>query len=136
MIYDEHLRAFISSRMQELAPERVAIKAALSELHVDAWVFEDDAGSRSQAIQQTYKQEIDRADLYVGLFWRDYGDYTIDEFNYATERNKDCLIYEKRDGVDDNRDPKLQAFLDRIGKVELEIDVTRLAMAMALKCRE
>ena len=117
MIYDR-LRVFVSSRMQELAPERAAIKAALNELNIDGWVFEEDAGARPQGIQQTYKQELDAADLYIGLFWRDYGDYTIDEFNYATERNKDRLIYEKRADIDGQRDPKLQAFLDQIGKVE------------------
>lgn len=117
MIY-ERLRVFVSSRMQELAPERAAMKTALSELNIDGWVFEENAGARPQEIQQTYKEEIDSADLYIGLFWRDYGDYTIDEFNYATERNKDRLIYEKRADIDGQRDPKLQAFLDQIGKVE------------------
>jgi len=109
--------------MQELAPERETIKAALNELHIDSWVFEKDAGARSQAIQETYKQEIDGADLYIGLFWRDYGGYTIDEFNYATKRNKDRLIYEKRAGIDDKGDPALQAFLERIGEVETGLTV-------------
>ena len=117
MIY-ERLRVFVSSRMQELAPERAAIKGALDELNIDGWVFEEDAGARPQGIQQTYKEEVDSADLYIGLFWRDFGDYTIDEFNYATERNKDRLIYEKRADIDGKRDAKLQAFLDQIGKVE------------------
>ena len=92
MIY-ERLRVFVSSRMQELAPERTAMRAALSELNIDGWVFEEDAGARAQGIQQTYKEEINGADLYIGLFWRGYGDYTIDEFSYATEQNKDRLIY-------------------------------------------
>jgi hypothetical protein len=122
MIY-ERLRVFVSSRMQELAPERGVIRSALGELHIDGWVFEEDAGARPQAIQQTYKQEIDAADLYIGLFWRGYGDYTIDEFNYATEKNKDRLIYEKRDGIEGERDPRLQVFLDRIGKVESGLTV-------------
>ena len=122
MIY-ERLRVFVSSRMQELAPERAAIRSALSELRMDGWVFEEDAGARPRAIQQTYKQEIDAADLYVGVFWRGYGDYTIDEFNYATETNKDRLIYEKRSGIEDQRDPRLQAFLDQIGKVESGLTV-------------
>jgi eukaryotic-like serine/threonine-protein kinase len=119
----ERLRIFVSSRMQELAPERAAIRVALTQLNMDGWIFEMDAGARPQGIQQTYKREIDDADLYVGLFWRDYGDYTIDEFTYANEKHKDCLIYEKRAGIDDQRDPKLQAFLDQIGKVETGLTV-------------
>jgi len=117
MIY-ERLRVFVSSRMLELAPERAAIKAALDELNIDGWLFEEDAGARAQTIQQSYKEEIDSADVYVGLFWRGFGNYTIDEFDYATERNKDRLIYEKRADIDTHRDPKLQAFLDKIGRVE------------------
>ncbi|MGZ8230985.1 MAG: DUF4062 domain-containing protein, partial [Burkholderiales bacterium] len=122
MIYDR-LRVFVSSSMQELAPERAAIRSALSELHMEGWVFEEDAGARAQTIQQTYKQEIDNADLYVGLFWRGYGDYTIDEFNYAREKQKDRLIYEKRSGIDGHRDARLQAFLDQIGKVDSGLTV-------------
>jgi Domain of unknown function (DUF4062) len=119
----ERLRIFVSSRMQELAPERAAIRVALTQLNMDGWIFEMDAGARPQGIQQTYKREIDDADLYVGVFWRDYGDYTIDEFTYANEKHKDCLIYEKRAGIEDQRDPKLQAFLNQIGKVETGLTV-------------
>ncbi|SDN00380.1 DUF4062 domain-containing protein [Kriegella aquimaris] len=119
----ERLRIFVSSSMEELAEERAVLKSALSELNIDAWIFEKDAGAQSQTIQQVYKKEIDRSDLYIGLFWRNYGDYTNDEFEYATEKNKDCLIYEKREGIDGKRDPKLQAFLDPMGKVESGLTV-------------
>src|SRR6266496_1536559 len=72
------LQVFVSSKMQELAPEREAIKSALSDLHVDAFVFEADAGARPGTIRQTYLQELDDSDLYIGLFWKSYGEYTID----------------------------------------------------------
>ena len=119
----ERLRIFISSRIQELAPERVAIRAALDQLNLDGWIFEMDAGARPQGIQRTYRQEINNSDLYIGVFWRDYGAYTVDEFNYAKEKNKDCLVYEKRKDIDGQRDPNLQEFLDQIGKVETGITV-------------
>ena len=118
------LRAFVSSRMQELAPERRTIKAALDELKIDAWVFESDAGARPQAIQQTYFEEVAAADLYIGLFWLGHGIYTVEEYEHAQKLGKDCLIYEKRIDVG-RRDPKLQAFLDRIGKVETGLTIRR-----------
>jgi len=68
------LQIFVSSKMEELAAERLAIKAALVELLVAGWGFEDDAGARAQSIQQTYRKEIETADLYVGVFWRGYGE--------------------------------------------------------------
>ena len=46
MIFDR-LRVFVSSSMQELGPERRAVKAALDALKIDAWVFEEDAGDRN-----------------------------------------------------------------------------------------
>jgi len=117
------LQVFISSKMEELAPERAAIKSALAELNVDAWVFETDAGARPGTIRQTYLKELDGADLYIGLFWKGYGDYTIEEFESARSRGKDCLVYEKREAIEGARDPQLQAFLERVGKVETGLTV-------------
>jgi hypothetical protein len=112
------LRVFVSSKMQELAPERLAIKSALEELKVDGWVFEEDAGARPQTIQQTYKEEVEKADLYIGLFWRGYGDHTIEEYEQARRLGKDCLIYEKRADVVGQRDARLEGFLKELGDVE------------------
>src|SRR5262249_19732711 len=114
----QRLRVFISSKMQELAPERQAVKAALDAMKVDAWVFEQDAGARPVSIQQAFLQEGEAVDLYIGLFWKGYGDYTVEEYEHARELGKDCLIYEKRAALNGQRDPRLQAFLDRIGNVE------------------
>src|SRR3984893_12071478 len=122
MLY-ERLRIFISSSMEELAPERIAIRTTLSQLNLDGWIFEMDAGARPQGIQQTYRQQIDDSDLYIGILWRKCGEYTIDEFEYAKGKHKDCLIYEKRTDIEGQRDQKLQEFLAEIGKVEGEITV-------------
>ena len=119
------LQVFVSSKMQELAPEREAIKSALRELHIDAFVFESDAGARPGTIRQTYLQELDDSDLYIGLFWNNYGEYTIDEFESARAANKDCLIYEKREAIQGVRDPALQTFLDRLEKVETGLTMHR-----------
>jgi len=116
------LLAFVSSRMQELASERQAVKSELDKLHVDAWVFEADAGARSQTIQETYLKEIESADFYIGIFWKGYGDYTIEEYEHAVKLGKSCLIYEKRSALE-GRDSRLQAFLDRIGRVETGLTI-------------
>jgi eukaryotic-like serine/threonine-protein kinase len=117
------LRVFVSSKMQELAPERQALKLALDDLKVDAWVFEQDAGARPESIQKAFLDEVEAADLYVGLFWTGYGDYTIEEYEHARKLGKDCLIYEKRADLDGERDPRLQAFLDRVGNVETGLTI-------------
>src|SRR5262245_55891776 len=114
----QRLCVFVSSKMQELAAEPRAVKEALDVLRVDAWVFEEDAGARPVSIEKAFLEEVKRADLYVGLFWRGYGDYTIEEFNYARSNGKDCLIYEKRADLNGQRDPRLQEFLDRLADVK------------------
>ena len=79
----DRLQVFVSSRMEELALERAVIKAALDELCIDAWVFEQDAGSSPRSIEETFLREVGTADLYIGLFWKTYGAYTIEEFEHA-----------------------------------------------------
>jgi tetratricopeptide (TPR) repeat protein len=120
---NRRLRAFISSKMEELAHERKTIRAALAELRIDAFVFETDAGARPYSIQQTYLEELEAANLYVGVFWKGYGKYTIEEYEHAQTLGMDCLIYEKRGEVGSGRDPELQAFLDRIGQVETGLTI-------------
>src|SRR5215471_4990565 len=119
----QRLRVFVSSKMQELAPERQVLKAALDALKVDAWVFEQDAGARPESIEKAFLEEVEEADLYIGLFWREYGDYTIEEYEHARKLGKDCLIYEKRAALNGQRDPRLQTFLDRLGNVETGLTI-------------
>jgi tetratricopeptide (TPR) repeat protein len=116
-MYNRRLRVFVSSRMLELAPERRAIGAALDFIKVDAWIFEKDAGARPDPIQATYTEELDNADLYLGVFWKGYGRYTADEYDRACSTKKDRLVYIKAaDGGP--RDPQLDTFLKPIVDVE------------------
>jgi len=84
--------------MEELAPERSAIKAALEELEIDGWLFDKDAGARPQTIQQTFLEEVGRSDLYIGLFWRGYGDYTIEQ-KYIDAANSNLNTINNDDGT-------------------------------------
>ena len=111
------LRVFVSSSMSELSPEREFIKSALQEQQIDAWVYEEDAGARPGSIRSTFLEEVQHADVYLGIFWNKYGEYTIDEYEHAIASGKDCLIYEKRTDIE-QRDPRLTSFLERINKVE------------------
>ena len=92
---------------------------------VDAWVFEADAGARPVSIEKAFLEEVETAELYIGLFWNGYGDYTIEEYEHARKLGKDCLIYEKRAEIDGQRDPRLQFFLDQLGDVKSGLTVNR-----------
>jgi hypothetical protein len=129
------LQIFIGSKMQKRAPERAAVKAALAELHADVFVSETDAGARPGSIRGTYPMELDASDLYMGIFWKGYGEYTVEEFEHARARGKDCLVYEKREEPSlGGREPALRGFLDRIGEVESGLTIRRFP-GRARTCR-
>lgn len=118
------LRAFISSKMHELAHEREAIARALAAAGVQTFLFERDAGARPQSIQETFLEEVEAADLYVGIFGAGYGPYTIEEFEHAQTLGMESFIYERVD-ASVGRDPELQAFLDRIANVTTGLTIGR-----------
>src|SRR5262245_53430560 len=113
------LGVFVSSAMQELKAERQIIKAALEELKIDAWVYESDAGARDQNTRATYLQELRAANLYVGVFWKRYGPYTIDEYRQAQVLQKPRLIFVK-EAAEEERDQELRAFLTQVTAVEAD----------------
>ena len=116
------LSLFVSSRMAELKAERQAAKDALAMLGIRAWVWEDHAGSRPESIQQTYLKEVERSHIYLGLFWKGYGKYPIEEYEHALTHKKPCFIYEKRSELE-ARDEELQNFLDQISRVETGLTI-------------
>src|SRR6266568_630793 len=119
MTTTQPLSLFISSKMAELAEERQAVQRALKNYNMYGWLFEKDAGARPESIQQTYLEEVASCDMYLGLFWQGYGQYTIEEFEKARALHKPCLVYEKQvDQVDmEQRDPQLTTFLRSIQQV-------------------
>ena len=94
------LKVFVSSKMAELAKERIETRAAIARVKTDAIVFERNAGSRPTTIQETYLKELDNSDLYLGIFWNGYGEYTVEELEHAREQDKDLLIFEKRTDIE------------------------------------
>ncbi len=112
---------FVSSSMQELKDERAAIRDLAASLNYGgiqfhAWVFEDDAPADHRSIQQVYLDALKESNLYIGVFWNRYGEWTIDEFNYATEWGIDRHVYVK-DVAAHQRDPRLVDFLAQQGNV-------------------
>ncbi len=118
-------RIFISSKMHELASERAAINELLPTLGQDIfklspWRFEGDAPASDKSIRQIYLEALQNSALYIGLFWNEFGEWTVDEFERATEWGIERHIYVKN--VDpERRDLRLQAFLDKQSDVRFGI---------------
>lgn len=116
---------FISSVQKELADERRALKDYIQRdpllgRFFDVFLFEDLAASGRRA-DQVYLDEVDRCDVYVGLFGNDYGyedaagvSPTEREFDRATAAGKERLVFVKG-GDDSARHPKMRTLLRKAG---------------------
>ncbi|MBZ0318833.1 MAG: tetratricopeptide repeat protein [Anaerolineae bacterium] len=121
------LNVFISSRMMELKAEREALNDLLPRLstplyQVRAWVFEDTADASNRTIREIYLDGLRHCALYLGIFAQTYGEWTIDEFHYATRWGMDRHIYVRNTAEDaQSREARLQEFLDQHTGVETGI---------------
>ena len=120
------MKIFVSSVQTELAAERRAVKSfiesdPLLRRFFTVFLFEDIPASdrRTDAV---YIDEVDRCDVYLGIFGADYGfedaegiSPTEREFDRATEVGKNRLIFVK--GSDDqNRKPKMRSLIRKAGQ--------------------
>ena len=117
------LRIFISSVQREFEEERAALRDylrgdPLMRRFFEAFLFED-VPATDRRPDDVYLDEIERCDVYVGLFGREYGSEDADglspterEFDRAGAVGKHRLVFVK--GTDgDTRHPKMQALVDR-----------------------
>jgi len=111
---------FLSSVQKEFQAERRALKAfvhgdPLLSQFFEVFLFEDISASGQRA-DHVYLAEVDRCDLYLGLFGQDYGyedaadiSPTEREFDRATASGKDRCIFVI--GPNATRHPKMQTLV-------------------------
>src|SRR5690242_5925799 len=68
---DQRVRVFISSTLDELAPERAAAREAITQLHLTPIFFE--SGARPYPPRELYRPYLAQSDIFVGLYWQRYG---------------------------------------------------------------
>ena len=121
------LKIFISSVQNEFTDIRRDLKAFLTgdaflrRFISDVFLFEE-LPAKDQRTDQIYLKEVERCDIYLGIFGYEYGfetesgiSPTEQEFNHATEKGKTRLIYIW--GIDDKkRHPKMQNLVKKISK--------------------
>jgi ATP-dependent DNA helicase RecG len=134
------LKIFISSVQKEFQQIRLDLKAFLlgdAVLHrfiSEVFLFED-IPAKDRRADQVYLEEVERCDIYLGIFGHEYGNEdeegispTEREYNHATKRRKTRLVYvwgsdEKR------RAPKMRKL---VGKVSGELIRRRVEDVSAL----
>ena len=68
---DQRLRVFVSSTLQELAPERQAVRGAVTRLRLVPVMFE--LGARPHPPRQVYRSYLAQSQVFVGVYWQSYG---------------------------------------------------------------
>jgi hypothetical protein len=117
------LEIFVSSSMKEFRAERAMLRDLIPTLNqgvvrLKPWIYEDDAYASDESIQQLYRRYLQESELYIGIFGKKYGEYTIDEFNVATDWGLTRHIYVQVLTEGEEREPELKDFLEKIGTVK------------------
>ncbi len=117
------IRIFISSVQREFTSERRLLcdyvhNDPLMRRFFEVFLFEDVPASDRRP-DDVYLDEVERCEIYVGLFGIDYGAEDVDgvspterEFDRATEKDKHRLIFLK-DSAGRERHPKMHALIDK-----------------------
>lgn len=113
---DQRIRVFVSSTLQELAPERQAARQAIESLRLTPVMFEE--GARPHPPRDLYRAYLAQSDVFIGLYWERYGwvapeeevSGLEDEYRLSGDRPK--LIYIKKPAPE--REERLTALIDRI----------------------
>ena len=113
---DQRLRVFVSSTLKELETERRAARAAIESLRLAPVMFE--LGARPHPPQQLYRAYLEQSDVFVGIYWQNYGwvapgdeiSGLEDEYRLAP-RHMPKLIYLKQPA---EREERLGELLARI----------------------
>lgn len=117
------IRIFVSSVQREFAGERAALRdhvlndPALRRFF-QVFLFED-APANDRRPDELYLAEVERSDIYVGLFGNEYGSEdeeglspTEREFMHATTLGKHRLVF-LRDAGESVRHPKMESLIGR-----------------------
>ncbi|MET0933326.1 MAG: DUF4062 domain-containing protein [Mycetocola sp.] len=113
---DQRLRVFVSSTLRELEPERRAARGAIETLRLAPVMFE--LGARPHPPRDLYRAYLEQSDVFVGLYWQQYGWIAPDEAVSGLEdeyrlapREMPKLIYLKQPA---DRHERLDGLIARI----------------------
>jgi predicted ATPase len=116
---DQRVRVFVSSTLQELAPERAIAREAIARLRLTPVLFE--LGARPHPPRDLYRAYLAQSDVFLGIYWQRYGwvapgmDVSGLEDEYHLAADKPKLMYVKAPAP--QRESGLQTLLDQIRTV-------------------
>jgi tetratricopeptide (TPR) repeat protein len=111
------LRIFVGSTWLDLQPERAAVEKALQRMQTTKFNGMEYFGSRDDTTRAASLKEVERSQLYVGIFGGRYGSsITEDEYRSARELGLQCFIYFKDESTitQVDEEPEKQAKLQAL----------------------
>jgi hypothetical protein len=119
---DQRLRVFVSSTLEELAPERAAAREAIESLRLTPVMFE--LGARPHPPRSLYAEYLAQSHVFVGIYGDSYGWVAPDseisglEEEFRLAENMPRLLYVKRSApARDERLGRLIADIEAEGEV-------------------
>ena len=116
LTHDRRVRVFVSSTLEELAPERRAARAAIKRLRLTPVMFE--LGARPHPPRQLYRSYLAQSDVFIGIYGEKYGWVAPDsnisglEDEYQLSGDIPKLMYVKTPAP--GREPRLTAMIEHI----------------------
>jgi hypothetical protein len=113
---DQRPRVFVSSTLQELAPERAAARAAVERLRLIPVLFE--LGARPHAARALYRAYLEQSHVFVAVYFERYGWVAPGETTsgledeYRLSGGLPRLVYLKSPAP--HRESRLQELLDTV----------------------
>ena len=113
---DQRVRVFVSSTLEELAPERLAVRRAIEQLHLTPVMFE--LGARPHPPRELYRAYLAQSHIFVGIYWERYGWVAPDESvsgledEYVLSAGTPRLLYLKTPAPD--REQRLSELIRRM----------------------
>lgn len=111
-------RVFISSREQELEPEREMAEMTVEAMGIPAIRFEIDLVPQPTAPRTAYLDGVDSADLFVLILWQQSSPAIVQEYTRAQRRGKHILCLQKnlRTDYGESVSPELRKLMDDIAR--------------------
>ena len=113
---DQRLRVFVSSTLEELVAERLAVRDAVTRLRLVPVMFE--LGARPHPPREVYRAYLAQSQVFIGIYWQRYGWVAPGERisgleeEYLLSAGLPRLLYVKTPAP--GREPRLADLLARI----------------------
>jgi hypothetical protein len=109
----KELVVFLSSDQKEFAKLRNVLAKTICNIPFLSCTPLENRGADPIGVVEASIKAVEKSDIYVGIFGREYSETTIWEYNKAVERRLPCFIYVR---IARRRDPQLSKFINDVLK--------------------